>query len=258
MGTVGAGKSMRLAIAAIVMLIVGGLLWVWEHNVTDEPVIKDPYWVAIREWGLGHPYLWVVWRLLSPLGGGGALMLITILVAIYLRSPANVQLLILSMVLASLLGGLIKEIADRPRPHLQPRSWPSGHSSAAFTLATVICVAKGRFLLWPWLCAIPIAASRVFVERHWPADVTAAFGVAFGVVFLAGRVPQVRFPRVRPWHGIALASAWLTIVLAGVVLRSSEVDAKIAWSCLLLIVLLVVSMQLQVRDQQRSAAAGVG
>ena len=78
----------------------------------------------------------------------------------------------------------IKYAAGRTRPNGDPRSFPSGHTSASFATATVLQAHYG------WKVGVPIyglaaytAAERVMDEKHWASDV--AFGAVVGV--LSGR-----------------------------------------------------------------------
>jgi membrane-associated phospholipid phosphatase len=78
----------------------------------------------------------------------------------------------------------IKYAVRRTRPNGDPRSFPSGHTSASFATATVLQQHYG------WKFAAPIyglaaytAAERVMDEKHWASDV--AFGAVVGM--LSGR-----------------------------------------------------------------------
>ena len=78
----------------------------------------------------------------------------------------------------------IKYAAGRTRPNGDPRSFPSGHTSASFATATVLQAHYG------WKVGVPIyalatytAAERVMDEKHWASDV--AFGAVVGM--LSGR-----------------------------------------------------------------------
>lgn len=96
------------------------------------------------------------------------------------------------------LTELIKHMAGRPRPdeydHVTVffgpgtdyHSFPSGHASYAFMLATI---AAAYFPRWRWLSygmALVIATSRVMLDRHFVSDVTVGglLGFIAAYVFL--------------------------------------------------------------------------
>jgi undecaprenyl-diphosphatase len=115
--------------------------------------------------------------------------------------------------LPGLVFTILKRLIGRARPLVEgaadpfiyrPLSWtvqyasfPSGHATDAFAIATAIGV------LWPWTrwfmwsYAVAIAASRVVVTAHFPSDV-----IAGGVVGVVGAL------LVREWfaaRGLAFA-----------------------------------------------------
>lgn len=97
----------------------------------------------------------------------------------------------LSIAFSGLLNDLVKLIAGRHRPTMadlgsQPltfnyayQSFPSGHTAVAFALALSVA------LLWPrWrfpllAFALAVAASRVIISAHYPADVIGGALVAW-------------------------------------------------------------------------------
>jgi membrane-associated phospholipid phosphatase len=88
----------------------------------------------------------------------------------------------------------IKYAVDRERPNGDPRSFPSGHSSATFAAAMVFQQHYG------WKAGVPLfaaatytAASRITVNKHWASDV--AFGAVLGMV--SGRTVTLHLRRAR-------------------------------------------------------------
>ena len=80
---------------------------------------------------------------------------------------------------------LVKNTLKRPRPQEalpgfrslvvagDQFSFPSGHTSAAFLLATTLCLVYGPALAITYLWAILVALSRVVLGVHFPGDTLA-------------------------------------------------------------------------------------
>jgi membrane-associated phospholipid phosphatase len=91
------------------------------------------------------------------------------------------------------------------------RSFPSGHTSAAFTLASV--VAEETSHRWPrayravaplaYAAATSVGLARMYNDKHWSSDV--ALGAAIGT--LSGRI-IVRYAHGRPGNAFDRIALW--------------------------------------------------
>jgi membrane-associated phospholipid phosphatase len=111
--------------------------------------------------------------------------------------------LLLGLISLWLVVELIKALVQRPRPFFKVasarlvgyrdrgRSFPSGHTSQAFFLATLLAQ---RFTPEPWVViglyfvALLVGLTRMYVGAHYPRDVLAgailgsAWGLMIGVI----------------------------------------------------------------------------
>jgi membrane-associated phospholipid phosphatase len=101
-----------------------------------------------------------------------------------------------SVLVAGLLTVLIKEATGRARPYnelgnsrFRPfsfkesyRSFPSGHSTGVFAIATVLSLKIDRW--WAYVSlytlAVSTSLSRIYFDRHWASDVV--MGAAIGTL----------------------------------------------------------------------------
>jgi len=83
------------------------------------------------------------------------------------------------------LGRPLKERYSHPEnPPARGNSFPSGHASNNFALATVVMLFYRR---WGWLAFVPAALvsySRIYVGSHWPMDVLVSCFLGAGIAFL--------------------------------------------------------------------------
>ena len=145
-----------------------------------------------------------LWIAYTHLGDAGILWIV--LSVVLLLSPKTRKAGFLSLLAMGLgllcTNGIIKHVVARPRPYVvlerliplvtsgDPNSFPSGHTSAAFSAAIV----WARTLPWKWgrvaaiVAAILMGFSRLYVGVHFPSDVLAGalLGSLYaGVILLA-------------------------------------------------------------------------
>ncbi len=154
---------------------------------------------------LGTPEAAVFWANITNLGDG--LLATGIGIAVFSRISRNVASVFVTVILVGLLVQLAKygfnslpwdNLGLRPvgrlgldavnviGPKLEHYSFPSGHSAAAASMATLIClkVPSRTMRTLIILASVVIALSRVVVGAHWPSDIAAGalLGVAGALV----------------------------------------------------------------------------
>jgi membrane-associated phospholipid phosphatase len=88
----------------------------------------------------------------------------------------------------------LKYAVNRTRPNGDPRSFPSGHATAAFATATVLQEHYGWKLGVPmYAVAAYVGLERVTQQKHWPSDVVV--GAALGTI--CGRTVTLHVRRAR-------------------------------------------------------------
>ena len=155
--------------------------------------------LALRQPGtlapLGPPAVQEAARDITALGGVAVLAMGIGIVAgfLILDGKRNMALFVCgSVVSGMIMGTLLKDIFQRPRPDLVPRvayfsgaSFPSGHSMMSavtyLTLGALLARSherkrlKAYFLLLAVLLTFAIGVTRVYLGVHWPTDVLAGW-----------------------------------------------------------------------------------
>jgi undecaprenyl-diphosphatase len=177
------GSGWRAPLVVGVVLLVAG--WViaggqavpgWERSAF-RAVNDAPGWVARG--------LWPVMQL------GSIVLLPAVVIGVLVVARPRVALAAALAALAAwLLANRAKDIVERGRPvaylahvHLHDGDgrglgFPSGHTSVAFALATVVVVAIPRGWRWaPFVIAALVGIARMSVGVHLPADVIGGAGL---------------------------------------------------------------------------------
>lgn len=174
-----------------------------------EQVVKmdEALFLAINH-DFGGPLTDAIMTLATAMGGPDVVIAFGLLFILMWESKKKKARMIAFILMMTVAGAglfLAKDYFDRDRPlkrfkpeiasdavsvrapyhHLYSRSFPSGHSQAAFTVATFFALYYRRYRLLLFMAASMVALSRVFLGVHYPADIVigAGYGAMIAWVF---------------------------------------------------------------------------
>jgi undecaprenyl-diphosphatase len=161
---------------------------------------------VLRAWLASHHAGWLdpVMSALSLLGQAGTIWILLGAIVV-LRQPRLAPMLwqiVLAILVAQIVvDHMVKPLVARGRPfdviagvrvlgpHPTTYSFPSGHAASAVAGAYLLSLMLARHRWAPWLLAIGIAFSRIYIGVHYPLDVAGGMltGWAVAVVVTGGR-----------------------------------------------------------------------
>ena len=104
----------------------------------------------------------------------------------YSGSHKRAALMLKTTIFAGGTTTILKRIFNQPRPHKgDNNSFPSGHTTTAFSFATVVALEHPQFRYYSYGLAGLVALSRMNDNQHYLHDVVAGatIGMAFGHAF---------------------------------------------------------------------------
>ncbi|HKQ64305.1 MAG TPA: phosphatase PAP2 family protein [Methylomirabilota bacterium] len=171
-------------------------------SVVVAALLVDP---RLRTWAphWKHPALDALVGLINPIGAGATLLVACVALTVicrglgYARLRDTAWLAALTFSCAGITEFAIKHLVGRARPDaglasmavLGPGfrpdvdSFPSGHATSVFAVATIFASAYPRVAAPAYALAAAIALGRVYLERHYLSDIVA--GAMIGILFAA-------------------------------------------------------------------------
>jgi len=188
-----ARRSFILAIFLFTLVSLS-LLWARGQKIDNRVFLFVNLWGFRPKWLDGA--MWVI----TQIGGGWTALLLAAYLLLVRQANLALEIVLGTLSLALLVEGL-KEVTNRARPYLihaearvigwraPGRSFPSGHTSQAFFLMTLLDFqlhAELPLTIALFGTAVAVGITRMYVGAHFPRDVVGGciLGMAWGIFFI--------------------------------------------------------------------------
>jgi len=194
---------------ALAMLIAGAVIVL---SALPLSVFDDAVFGYLEH--LGAESLESLMKMITHVGSGVILGAAALIAFAFLRDRRAATRVALSLLAATIVASLLKNIITRQRPNANDfDSFPSGHSIATFSLAGALFFHL-RLKAVPFLAvAVLVAFSRLFRSAHYLSDVIA--GTGLGLICAGGAALLIReAPRFTRRKNIRIIAAVLAFGFA--------------------------------------------
>jgi membrane-associated phospholipid phosphatase len=118
--------------------------------------------------------------------------------------PSTARLALVALVPTNLVVEGLKWLVNRTRPDGSHRrsnsSFPSSHAANAFALAVILARRYRRAGVLFFLLAVAVAASRVYLNRHYVSDVVVGAAIGAAAAWGVARLQATRARRAAAAH----------------------------------------------------------